>query len=342
MKAEGHFFRELSSKEEVGEIDINKTTASITSAGMQICQNVKIQSIQCKKDIYLNNGFLFTLSEPLTLEQEHLQQNKYEKIINWLEIFSFKKAFILSLILLIGLISLRFALTSSINLLVAIFPTKIEEKIGQNAYNSLKYAALQETELRPDQISKLRSKANEIASVNGLRRVDILFHKSELFGANALAFPGGPIVVTDDLVQLLDNDTLIIAVIAHELAHIDQRHSLHQIIEIIGIAAVASVLFGSTDSLIEEASLVAINLWASKKSRQFEKEADLFALNYLETSELDKNSLARAIEQLTRHVCKAAEGLEFQNCLKKEKNSWFASHPSSAERLKYLVSDDDM
>lgn len=342
MKAEGHFFRELSSKEEVGEIDINKTTASITSAGMQICQNVKIKSIQCKKDIYLNNGFLFTLSEPLTLEQEHLQQNKYEKIINWLEIFSFKKAFILSLILLIGLISLRFALTSSINLLVAIFPTKIEEKIGLNAYNSLKYAAFQETELRPDQISKLRSKANAIASVNGLRRVDILFHKSDLFGANALAFPGGPIVVTDDLVKLLDNDTLIIAVIAHELAHIDQRHSLHQIMEIIGIAAVASVLFGATDSLIEEASLVAINLWASKKSRQFEKEADLFALNYLETSELDKNSLARAIEQLTRHVCKAAEGLEFQNCLKKDTNSWFASHPSRAERLKYLVSDDDM
>ena len=342
MKAKGHFFRELSSKEEAGEIYINETTASITSAGMQICQNVKIQSIQGKKDIYLNNGFLFSLSEPLTSEQEHLQQNKYEKIINWLEVFSFKKAFILSLILLIGLISLRFALTSSINLLVAIFPTKIEEKIGQNAYNSLKYAAFQETELRPDQISKLRSKANEIASVNGLRRVDILFHKSDLFGANALAFPGGPIVVTDDLVKLLDNDYLTLAVIAHELAHIDQRHSLHQIMEIIGIAAVASVLFGSTDSLIEEASLVAINLWASKKSRQFEKEADLFALNYLETSELDKNSLARAIEQLTRHVCKAAEGLEFQNCLKKDTNSWFASHPSRAERLKYLVSDDDM
>ena len=342
MKAEGHFFRELSSKEEAGEININKTTASITSAGMQICRNVKIQSIQGKKDIYLNNGFLFSLSEPLTSEQEHLQQNKYEKIINWLEIFSFKKAFILSLILLIGLISLRFALTSSINLLVAIFPTKIEEKIGQNAYNSLKYAAFQETELRPDQISKLRSKANEIASVNGLRTVDILFHKSDLFGANALAFPGGPIVVTDDLVKLLDNDYLTLAVIAHELAHIDQRHSLHQIMEIIGIAAVASVLFGSTDSLIEEASLVAINLWASKKSRQFEKEADLFALDYLETSKIDKNSLGLAIEKLTRHLCKAAEGLEFQNCLKKDTNGWFASHPSLVERLKYLVSGDEM
>ena len=342
MKAAGHFFKALSSKEEAGEISIKKQTASIKRGELLICENVKIQSIQGRKDIYLSNGFLFTLLEPLTAEQENNFLKKHEKIINWLEVFSFKKAFILSLILLIGLISLRFALTSSINLLVAIFPTKIEEKIGQNAYNSLKYAAFQETQLRPDQISKLRSKANQIASVNGLRRVDILFHKSDLFGANALAFPGGPIVVTDDLVKLLDNDYLTLAVIAHELAHVDQRHSLHQIMEIIGIAAVASVLFGSTDSLIEEASLVAINLWASKKSRQFEKEADLFALDYLETSELDKNLLARSIAQLTRHVCKAAEGLEFQNCLKKDTNGWFASHPSRVERLKYLVSGDEM
>ena len=58
--------------------------------------------------------------------------------------------------------------------------------------------------------------------------------RSEFFGANAFAFPGGPIVVTDDLVKLLDNDYLTLAVIAHELAHIDQRHSLHQIMEIIG------------------------------------------------------------------------------------------------------------
>ena len=164
-------------------------------------------------------------------------------------------------------------------MLVSIFPIQLEEKIGQNAYKSLKKIAFKDTELRHNKISILRNNAFDIDSVNGLRSVDILFHKSELFGANALAFPGGPIVVTDDLVKLLDNNDLTLAVIAHELAHIDQRHSLHQIIEIIGIAAVASVLFGSTDSLIEEASLVAINLWASKKSRQFEKEADLFALD---------------------------------------------------------------
>ena len=115
MKAAGHFFRVLSSKKEVGEISIQKQTASITSGEQQICQNVKIDSIQGRKNIYLSNGFLFTLLEPLTTEQENFHLNQYGKLIKWLEIFSFRKAVFLSAILLIGAILIRLTLYSSIH-----------------------------------------------------------------------------------------------------------------------------------------------------------------------------------------------------------------------------------
>ena len=115
MKAAGHFFKELSSKEEAGEINIKKQTASIKSGELLICENVKIKSIQGRRDIYLSNGFLFTLLEPLTAEQENNYLNKHEKIINWLEVFSFKKAVILSSALLVGLIFIRLVLYSSIH-----------------------------------------------------------------------------------------------------------------------------------------------------------------------------------------------------------------------------------
>ena len=147
-----------------------------------------------------------------------------------------------------------------------------KKKIGSNAYTTLAKVAFEKTELPPEKISTLLDKASEMASANGLKNSNIYFHKSNLFGANALAFPGGPIVVTDDLVKLLDQDDLILAVIAHEFAHIEQRHSLHQIMEVVGIAAIASVLFGSTDSLIEEASVVAVDLWASKKVDTLKKK----------------------------------------------------------------------
>jgi len=342
VQAAGYFFREFSSKQENGEIRIKNRTASITSGGKQICQNIKIQSIQSKKNVYLDNGFLFTLFEPLTAEQEKLQLTQFGKIIHWLELFSVKKAIVLSLLLVFGIVAVRIFLIFSADILVAVFPIKWEAKIGENSYNSIAKVAFNGTELPPKQISFLRAKASEIATANGLKNSEIYFHKSDLIGANALAFPGGPIVVTDELVLMLNDNELTLAVIAHELAHVQKRHSLHQIIEIVGVAAFASILLGSTDSLIEEASLVAINLWASKKSRQFEKEADLAALKYLETINLEKKSFYHAIEKLTHHECAMMKTLSTQNCLQQGKAGWFASHPSGPERLNYLTLKGDI
>ena len=66
--------------------------------------------------------------------------------------------------------------------------------------------------------------------------------------------------------------------IAHEFAHVQQKHLLQQIVEIIGLAAIASVVFGADETLIEEASAVGLNL-ASKKSRSFEMEATCWRSN---------------------------------------------------------------
>ena len=339
MKATGHFFRELSSKKEVGEIEIINRKVSIISDQLKVCENVEVESIQSRKDIYLSNGFLFTLLEPLTKEQENCHLNKFQKAVHWLEIFSLKRAIILSVALLLGLILLRVMLTSTTQLAVTIFPKKWEETIGQNTYKTLTNIMLNETKLSSDRISKLREETAKMVSSNDLRGSEIFFHRSQLLGPNALAFPGGPIVVTDELVELLVDDDLLLAVIAHELAHIEQRHSLIQIFEIVGIATIASAILGSNNTLIEEASVVALDLWASKKSREFEKEADLIALEYLVNSGLEKKSFGRVIEKLTHHICSVNSKINLNDCIEREGGSWFSSHPSGAERLKYLGFD---
>ena len=340
MKAAGHFFRELSSKKEAGEIELINRTATIVTHELKVCEKVEIRSIQSKKDIYLSNGYLFILSVPLTSEQEKHYLNKFYKAINWLEISSFKRTLILSFILILGLTFIRFTLISTAHVTAAVFPTAWEEKIGNNTYLALKQIVLNETELSSDRINALRKKTAKIIAANKLQDSEIFFHKSEFIGPNALAFPGGPVVITDKLVELLNDDELILAVIAHELAHIEQRHSLHQIIEIFGLAALASVLLGSNDTLIEEFSAVALNLWASKKSREFEKDADLLALSYLENTDLEKKSFSLAIEKLINYLCEVRPTLTVDDCIKQISGGWFASHPSGAERLKYLNSQN--
>ena len=152
---------------------------------------------------------------------------------------------------------------------------------------------------------------------------------------NALALPGGPIIITDDLVELLKDDDLILSVIAHELAHIKERHSLQQIVEIAGLSSIAWMIFGLDESILEEIVFIGINIWGLKKSRDLEKDADLMALKLLEKTGMSKKSFIQAIERLTNHYCVATK-IEKSVCINELKSGWLSTHPSGAERLKYL------
>lgn len=336
MQLSGHFFKAFSAAQEEGEIEFNGQTASITKDDLIVCSDIDVQSIQSKKEIYLENGYLFTLNTPLTHQQEKQLSHNVGRSIAWLEKFTVLRALILTIVLIILLVSFRYSLTVITPFAVSIFPQDWEESIGENTYEALNKTVLNETELSLIRVERLQEKVAQIAFANGFEGPEVLFHNSELIGANALAFPGGPIVVTDDLVLLLQSDDLILGVIAHELAHVQQRHSLQQIINIIGVAVIASVVFGSDDTLIEEASVIGINLFASKKSRAFEKEADLLALEYMENANLNKAAFGLAIEKLTSSFCAAAADAALQDCLKNSKSGWLSSHPSGAERLRYL------
>ncbi|MBF2754904.1 MAG: M48 family metallopeptidase [Gammaproteobacteria bacterium AqS3] len=337
MELFGHFFRPQSSKRDSGKIIVVDGVASITSDGATVCEGAGIQSVQNKRDIYLDNDYLFALAEPLTSEQEKLILGKTERGIAWLENFSLSKALLLSLSLMAILAALRYALTFITPLAVSIFPQEWEKTIGRNSYQALESTVFSKTQLPSTQVERLRIKARQMASANGFESPEIFFHQvSRLGGPNAAAFPGGPIVVTDDLVTLLEKDELVLGVIAHEFAHIQERHSLHYVIEAIGVAVIASVVLGADDVLIEEMSAVAVNLWVSQQSREFEKQSDLLAVEYLEKADLDKAALGLALKKLTEYFCSLSPGQSVQECLEETESGWLSSHPSGAERLEYL------
>ncbi|MFX6702058.1 M48 family metallopeptidase, partial [Acinetobacter baumannii] len=70
----------------------------------------------------------------------------------------------------------------------------------------------------------------------------IVFRKSRI-GPNAFALPSGQIVVTDEIVQLLDDDDALMGVLAHELGHVHRRDLMRRLIQSSAIAATATLLF---------------------------------------------------------------------------------------------------
>ena len=336
MRLSGFFYEAFSAKKLYGEIELFRQSATIYSNGNVICSRIGIQSFQNRKDIYLNNGFLFTLEAPLAGTQEKVVLSDISRGINWLEKFSFVKASLLVIMLAFFVLFMRYSVNLFTPIVTQVFPLKWEQKIGKNTYNAFQRTILKKSNLTTFRIERLRNKAYKIASANGFKSPEILFHQSDIIGANAIAFPSGPIIITDDLVSLLQQDDLILGVIAHEFAHVQERHSLQHIVEIAGIVALASVILGSDDTLIEEASILGINLWTKKRSRSFEKEADLLALKYLEKAGLEKSVFLEAIQSLTAHYCSEMDTEYVRDCLNEQDSSWLSSHPTGAERIDYL------
>jgi Zn-dependent protease with chaperone function len=148
--------------------------------------------------------------------------------------------------------------------------------------------------------------------------------------ANALALPNGVIVFTDDFVNLTKSDDELIAVLFHELGHLTHKHMTQRLIQDAIITLV--VLFMVND--LESADLVTgipTLLLDLSYSRDFEVEADEYALAMLDKHNLPLNSFADAMTNLQNYY-KQLNDDDSGNSL----NQFFSTHPSTEDRVKMV------
>ncbi len=342
---QGQFFLPLSSQSQAAQLTIVVTeamppTISIALEDGSSIPNLVLEDMQDSGDFHFHNGYYFHPDAPPSTEVRNLFTTKRQRRIQWLEDFSAMKAlgFAIGLVLLV--IGLRFSIPVIAHGLALAVPDPVEQMIGQHTYDTLKSFDFEDSTIAPERQETLRQRAQVLARNANLDPVPaILFHKSPMFGANALALPGGPIVLTDDLVNGLKSDDVILAVIAHEMAHVEKHHALQQVFTIAGAAFMASVVLGVDDSILEELTATVINVWGFQNSRKFEQEADMFGIEILKTSAMSPSLMLQAIESLTIMDCTKLTEEERQTCeakAKSQETGWTASHPAAKDRLTYL------
>ena len=335
-KIDGDFFNPGSSKAETASILINNKAVSVFKGDECLYHLLKVQSVQDNKSIFLENGSLFVTKEELNAIDLKSLIPKTELILKNLDKFRLKSVVIILLTIMVLVIGYRFLFISFSSSLVYFFPHNWEKKIGETTYKTLSSTILEKSEIPEKRKADLREKSQKVFKHSNLyKNPEIKFNKSNILGPNALALPGGPIIITDDLVKLLKDDELILAVIAHETAHIKERHSLQQIVEVAGLSSIAWMVFGFDESILEEIVFIGINVWSLKKSRDLEKDADLMALKLLEKSGMSKKSFIQAIEKISKYYCLKTK-IEKSICMNEIKSGWLSTHPTGAERLKYL------
>jgi beta-barrel assembly-enhancing protease len=102
---------------------------------------------------------------------------------------------------------------------------------------------------------------------------------------NAFCTPGGYVYVYTGLLKFVDNEATIAAIIAHEIAHAERRHSTNQMTAQYGVQTLLGMASGRLgESGTQIASTVA-GIGLLKYSRTDEEEADTYSFKYLQSTE---------------------------------------------------------
>jgi Zn-dependent protease with chaperone function len=179
---------------------------------------------------------------------------------------------------------------------------------------------------KPSKLDEIRQSQARLLIAERLRfgHLDpqhIVFRDSPDLGANAFALDGGDMVLTDDLMQLLSLDEQI-AVVAHELGHVHQRHSQRLWLRQLGSWGAMRLLIG-TNSSTDPVAVTTQLLGQTRYSRDFEAEADSYALGLLTESGISPCHLATGLKKL--ETASAVQG--------RMQSEWFSSHPLTQDRI---------
>ena len=150
----------------------------------------------------------------------------------------------------------------------------------------------------------------------------LVFRASKI-GPNAFAVPGGIVVMTDELVELAESDAEIMAVLAHEVGHLYGRHSLRILLQNSVSALMIAGLTGDVSNITALSAAIPTVLMQAKYSRDFEREADDFAFEYLDSRGVSTDALSDLLLRL--EPSESDDGDDFPG--------WLSSHPPSRERV---------
>ena len=98
---------------------------------------------------------------------------------------------------------------------------------------------------------------------------------------NAFATPGGFVYVTTGLIQAAETRAQLASVMAHEIAHINEKHGVKGLKQAVAARGIANTVGLETSTLAPIAYQLAVDL---PQSRSFEYEADSSGLEILQQS----------------------------------------------------------
>ena len=149
---------------------------------------------------------------------------------------------------------------------------------------------------------------------------------------NAFALPGGPVWIYRGILDAAGNESQIAGVLAHEIAHISERHSAQQITKgtvangVVGLLGALIGNDGAGAAAARAAAGLTANSFMLKFSRDDERDADREGVQILQRAGFDTRGLIEFMQVLAAQQGRSPGSVE----------QFLSTHPAPASRVRDL------
>lgn len=144
--------------------------------------------------------------------------------------------------------------------------------------------------------------------------------------ANAFAAPGGNVVILRGLIDEAETADEVAGVLAHELGHAVKRHPTQALIRYAGVSLLLGLIGGDSNIIVETVAEVGGLALLLSYNRDMEREADIFAYDLLQRTNIGADGLISFFERLSDETGEADDPL----------STYLSTHPSTRERIAAL------
>jgi Zn-dependent protease with chaperone function len=214
-------------------------------------------------------------------------------------------------------------------------PVSWEEKLGQTVLEGLPDALSP----RPDQAKEkaLHAIVDRLLQTGPNQPYEIRVYISPFEMVNAVALPGGPVIVFQGLLDLAESPEELAGVLAHEIQHVLLRHSTRGIIRALTSQILLSLMVGDMNGSMDMMLNVAGELDGLSHSRKMELEADRLGMELILTAGIDPNGMVRMFEKLGEQEKLLIQGDKAtETGPEEDSSSWteyLSTHPAGWDRV---------
>lgn len=175
--------------------------------------------------------------------------------------------------------------------------------------------------------SYINSLGNSLARVADNRNLSWRFYVVDSREVNAFAVPGGFVYVNRGLIERARTMNQLAGAMAHEIAHVTQRHSVEQMAQAQRADAGLTLACILTSVCQSGAASAAIQVSGSalfaKFSRDDESEADRYGVQYLVAAGIDPRGMVDMFQTLLNERRSRPTAVD----------AWFRTHPLEEDRI---------